>query len=58
MSENRRNRRKIERNKRMVKNVITVKDKVIGLFVMVLIFVIAVVAAYYFSFLNAGIELF
>ena len=67
MSESRRNRRKNERKKHQPKSNITKKDKIIAFakpnqpernpFVIVLIFVIAAIAAVYYSLHKSGLTL-
>ncbi|WP_162838817.1 hypothetical protein [Aquimarina longa] len=58
MSESRRNRRKSEKNKHQVKSNISRKDKIIAFIAMVIVFIVAVVAAYYYSLSRAGLKLF
>jgi cell division septal protein FtsQ len=58
MSESRRNRRKRERNKRRPKSDITRKDKFLGLLFIVILFILATIAAYYYSLSKAGLKLF
>lgn len=58
MSESRRNRRKAERNKHRTKNNITKKDRIIGILALIIIFIIAAIAAYYYSLSKAGLKLF
>lgn len=58
MSESRRNRRKIERNKHRTKSDISRKDKLIGILAIIIIFIVAVIAAYYYSLSKAGLKLF
>jgi|TARA_R110001606_G_scaffold86724_3_gene196237 cell division protein FtsL len=58
MSESRRNRRKSEKNKRQVKSDISRKDKIIAFIAIVIIFILAVVAAYYYSLSKSGLTLF
>ena len=58
MSESRRNRRKAERNKRIYKNHISRKDKIIGVLAIIIVFLIAAIAAYYYSLSKAGLKLF
>lgn len=58
MSESRRNRRKAARNKHQYKNNISRKDKIIGVLAIIVIFIIAVIAAYYYSLSKAGLKLF
>ena len=58
MSESRRNRRKAERNKRIYKNNISRKDKIIGVLAIIIVFLIAAIAAYYYSLSKAGLKLF
>ena len=56
--ENRKNRRKAQRNKDLYKNNITRKDKIIGILAIVAIFIVAAIAAYYYSLSKAGLKLF
>ncbi len=58
MSESRRNRRKRERNKRRPKSDITRKDKFLGLLFIIILFILATIAAYYYSLSKAGLKLF
>lgn len=58
MSESRRNRRKSEKNKRQVKSDISRKDKIIAFIAIVIIFILAASAAYYYSLSRAGLKLF
>ena len=58
MSESRRNRRKAERNKRIYKNNISRKDKIIGVLAIIIVFLIAAITAYYYSLSKAGLKLF
>lgn len=58
MSESRRNRRKTERNKHQPKKDISRKDKIIGVLALIAIFIIAAIAAYYYSLSKAGLKLF
>jgi len=58
MSESRRNRRKNDRKKHQPKSDISRKDKIIALVVIVLIFVIAAIAAVYYSLHKSGLTLF
>lgn len=58
MSESRRNRRKTERNKHQSKNEISRRDKIIAVLAIIAIFIIAAIAAYYYSLSKAGLKLF
>tara|TARA_R110002033_G_scaffold130911_1_gene171260 strand:+ start:483 stop:659 length:177 start_codon:yes stop_codon:yes gene_type:complete len=58
MSESRRNRRKIQKEKYKPKSDISNKDKVIALIAMLLIFAVAAIAAVYYSLSKAGWTLF
>lgn len=58
MSESRRNRRKNEKIKHQPKSDISKKDKIIAVFVMILIFIVAAIAAIYYSLDKAGLKLF
>ncbi|MEQ3664251.1 MULTISPECIES: hypothetical protein [unclassified Olleya] len=58
MSESRRNRRKIQKEKYKPKSDISNKDKVIALIAMILIFAVAAIAAVYYSLSKAGWTLF
>lgn len=58
MSESRRNRRKAERNKHGYKNNVSRKDKIIGVLAIIIVFIIAAIAAYYYSLSKAGLKLF
>ena len=58
MSESRRNRRKSEKNKCQGKNDISRKDKIIAFIAIVIIFILAVVTAYYYSLSKSGLTLF
>ena len=58
MSESRINRRKAERNKRIYKNKISRKDKIIGVVASIIVCLIAAIAAYYYSLSKAGLKLF
>ena len=58
MSESRRNRRKIQKEKYQPKSDISNKDKVIALIAMILIFAVAAIAAVYYSLSKAGWTLF
>lgn len=58
MSENRRNRRKDKNIRYQKKNNISRKDKIIGVLTIIIIFILATVAAYYYSLSKAGMTLF
>ena len=58
MSESRRNRRKIDKIKHQPKSDISKKDKIIAVIVMILIFIVAAIAAIYYSLDRAGLKLF
>jgi len=58
VSESRRHRRKDEKNKREVKSNISRKDKIIALIAITILFILAVVAAYYYSLSKSGMTLF
>lgn len=58
MSESRRNRRKNDRKKHQPKSDISRKDKIIALVMIVLIFVVAAIAAVYYSLYKSGLTLF
>ena len=58
MSESKINKRKDKRNKYQPKSDISKKDKIIALIVMVLIFIVAAIAAVYYSLYKSGLTLF
>ncbi|MGI9526354.1 MAG: hypothetical protein ACR2MS_04500 [Weeksellaceae bacterium] len=58
MSESGRNRRKNERKEHQPKSDISKKDKIIAFVVIVLIFVVAAIAAVYYSLYKSGLTLF
>tara|TARA_R110000744_G_scaffold231639_1_gene349787 strand:- start:1331 stop:1507 length:177 start_codon:yes stop_codon:yes gene_type:complete len=58
MSESRRNKRKNKKIEHQPKSDISRKDKFIALVVMVLIFVVAAIAAIYYSLYKSGLTLY
>ncbi len=58
MSESRRNRRKNNQIEHQPKSDISKKDKTIAFLVIVLIFVVAAIAAVYYSLYKSGLTLF
>jgi flagellar basal body-associated protein FliL len=57
MSESRRNRRTNKRSKPQPKSDISKKDKIIALIVMVLIFIVGAIAAFFYSLYKSGLTL-
>ena len=58
MSESRRKRRRNRKIMYQLKSDITIKDKIIAVIVMLLIFIVAAIAAIYLSLDKAGVNFF